>query len=106
MQTKDAEHFRGLRASGADGVGIAHRPAAGAPETAMHMEIYCDNAFPDLFTSSNAKANYLIIGSLWLPVDLREEVKNRIKAVRKRHNTWGKSSGIKFRAHDLDFMLI
>ena len=89
MQTKDAEHFRGLRASGADGAGIAHRLAAGAPETAMHMEIYCDNAFPDLFTSSNPKADYLMIGSLWLPADLREEVKDRIKAVRRRHNTWG-----------------
>ena len=89
MQTKNAEHFRGLRAGEASGVSIAGRQAAEAPQTAMNMEIYCDNAFPDLFTSNNPKANYLMIGSLWLPVDLREEVKDRIKAVRKRHNTWG-----------------
>ena len=55
----------------------------------MNMEIYCDNAFPDLFTSNNPKADYLMIGSLWLPADLREEMKDRIKAVRRCHNTWG-----------------
>ena len=88
MQTKNAEHFRGLRAGEADGVSTAGRQSVGAPETAMNMEIYCDNAFPDLFTSNNPKANYLMIGSLWLPVDLREEVKDLIKAVRKRHNTF------------------
>ena len=70
-------------------MGIADRQASGASETAMNMEIYCDNAFPDLFTSNNPRADYLMIGSLWLPADLREEVKDRIKAVRRRHDTWG-----------------
>ena len=70
-------------------MGIADRQASGASETAMNMEIYCDNAFPDLFTSNNPRADYLMIGSLWLPADLREEVKDCIKAVRRRHDTWG-----------------
>ena len=26
---------------------------------------------------------------MWLPVGLREELKGWIKAIRKRHNTWG-----------------
>lgn len=55
----------------------------------MKFEVYCDEAFPDLFTSETPKARYLMIGSLWLPADLREEVKSKIKLLRERHNAWG-----------------
>ena len=55
----------------------------------MTIAVYFDNAFPDLFTSGKPKAKYLMIGSLWLPADLRNEVKNKINALRERHDTWG-----------------
>ena len=32
----------------------------------MEIEAYCDEAYPDLFSSSAPQAKYLVIGSLWL----------------------------------------
>lgn len=89
MQTKNAEQLQGLRSNKAKGTGNADSSLAGIPETSMNVDVYCDNTFPDLFTSSNPQAKYLLIGSLWLPVGLREELKDQIKAIRERHNTWG-----------------
>ena len=55
----------------------------------MEFEVYCDEAHPDLFTSANPTAQYLMIGSLWLPADLRDELKTKIKALREKHSAWG-----------------
>lgn len=55
----------------------------------MQFEIYCDEANPDVLTSSEPHAQYLMIGSLWLPVDLRSEIKARILGLRQRHQAWG-----------------
>lgn len=52
----------------------------------MKLEVYCDESQQDVFWSkSPAKANYLLIGSLWLPADKREEIKERIKFLRLQH---------------------
>lgn len=55
----------------------------------MKFEVYCDEALPDLFTSQRPRARYLMIGSLWLPAEMREEAKARIAALRARHAVWG-----------------
>lgn len=34
----------------------------------MDFEVYCDENHPELFTSQNPSADYLMIGSLWLPL--------------------------------------
>lgn len=55
----------------------------------MDFEVYCDENYPDLFSSSHPKARYLMIGSLWLPATLRKELKSKVKELRKIHNAWG-----------------
>ena len=55
----------------------------------MKFEVYCDETLPDLFTSQHPQARYLMIGSLWLPADLRETVKARIAELRDRHGVHG-----------------
>lgn len=55
----------------------------------MKFEVYCDEANPDVLTSENARAQYLMIGSLWLPGELRDEIKSRVSALRQRHRAWG-----------------
>ena len=55
----------------------------------MRFEVYCDEALPDLFTSRRPHARHLMIGSLWLPAELRREAKSRIAALRARHGVWG-----------------
>lgn len=55
----------------------------------MKFEVYCDEAHPDVFTSGNPTAQFLMIGSLWLPSNLRSEVKQKINELRRKHDTWG-----------------
>jgi hypothetical protein len=56
---------------------------------AVKFEVYCDETLPDLFTSTHPQGRYLMIGSLWLPADLRGEVKARIEALRASHGVYG-----------------
>jgi len=55
----------------------------------MDFEVYCDENHPELFSSQKPTAEYLMIGSLWLPSTLRDEIKKRIWALRETHNIWG-----------------
>jgi hypothetical protein len=55
----------------------------------VKFEVYCDETLPDLLTSAHPNARFLMIGSLWLPVDLREEVKTRIAGLRQQHGVHG-----------------
>lgn len=45
----------------------------------MKIDIYCDETLPDLFTSSNQSDKNLLIGSLWIESELREDIKQKIK---------------------------
>ena len=71
----------------------------------MKFEVYCDEAYPDLFTSKKANAHYLMIGSLWLPSELRLELKEKIKEIRAKHNAWGEIKWSKISASKLPFYL-
>ena len=55
----------------------------------MDFEVYCDESRPDLFASAHPAAQYMVIGSLWLPSDSREEVKKAIHALRDKHKIGG-----------------
>jgi len=55
----------------------------------MEFDIYCDECFPDLLTSAKPKAEYVIIGSLWLPREKREEFKSVIHQLRDTHKVGG-----------------
>lgn len=55
----------------------------------MKFEVYCDETLPDLFTSQHPRARYLMIGSLWLPAEMRNEAKTRIADLRQKHGVHG-----------------
>ena len=55
----------------------------------MEFDIYCDETLPDLFTSRQPHARYLMIGGLWLSTKRRQEAKDKITELRKRHAVWG-----------------
>lgn len=55
----------------------------------MKFEVYCDETLPDLFTSAHPDSRFLMIGSLWLPADLRDVVKARIAGLRQQHGVHG-----------------
>ena len=71
----------------------------------MQFEVYCDEAMPDLFTSRKKGGRYLMIGSLWLPAELKGELKEKIKGLRERHNTWGEIKWTKVSPSRLPFYL-
>ncbi|MGL5127429.1 MAG: DUF3800 domain-containing protein [Aeromonas popoffii] len=69
----------------------------------MDFEVYCDENHPELFTSNKPTADYLMIGSLWLPADIREEIKQRIWQLRKSHGIWGEIKWRKVSKGSLEF---
>lgn len=55
----------------------------------MKFNVFCDETLPDLFTTSKDSDKKLLIGSLWIEAELREEIKQDIKKLRVEHNVWG-----------------
>jgi hypothetical protein len=53
----------------------------------MKFEVYCDESQQDVFWSrSQNKATYLMIGSLWLPADSRQTLKQEVAALKEKHS--------------------
>ena len=46
----------------------------------MKIEVYCDEAYPDLLSSKDKQAKYLFIGGLWLKSEDRARYKTAINA--------------------------
>lgn len=69
----------------------------------MDFEIYCDESHPELFTSKKPTADYLMIGSLWLPAHLRDEIKKKIWQLRQQYGIWGEIKWRKVSNTSLDF---
>lgn len=69
----------------------------------MKFEVYCDEANPDVLTSGSPRARYLMIGSLWLPVELRNAIKSRVSALRQQHQAWGEIKWSKVSPNRKDF---
>ena len=71
----------------------------------MNFEVYCDESHPDLLTSRKSHAKYLVIGSLWLPADLRQPIKERVTELRRKHEVWGEVKWSKVSKNKLAFYL-
>ena len=56
----------------------------------MKIDIYCDETLPDLFTSSNQLDKNLLIGSLWIESELREDIKQKIERCKLDINIFDK----------------
>ena len=76
----------------------------------MRFDVYCDESRPEaLGTERRDGATKLVIGSLWLPTEDRDELKNAIHNLRNKHNVGGEfkwqkvsPSRITFYEHLLD----
>lgn len=71
----------------------------------MKFEIYCDEANPDVFTSKKPRVKYLMIGSLWLPAESRENIKKNILTLREKHDVWGEIKWSKVSPNQQEFYL-
>lgn len=53
----------------------------------MRFEVYCDESHPDAFFSeADGSARYLMIGGLWLPSDIRAELKGQLNRLKQEHS--------------------
>jgi len=55
----------------------------------MKFEVYCDEAHPDVLTSTNPHVRYLMIGGVWIPAKDRQSLKQDIYIIREKHQVWG-----------------
>lgn len=69
----------------------------------MKFEVYCDECRPDLLSSQNPQARFMVVGSLWLRADDREEFKSAIHDLRDRHKVGGEFKWQKVSPSRLDF---
>ncbi len=69
----------------------------------MKFEVYCDEANTDVLTSAAPHARYLMIGSLWLPFDIRDEIKSQVNTLRQNHQAWGEIKWSKVSPNRKDF---
>lgn len=69
----------------------------------MKFEVYCDEARPDLFTSAKPIGTYLMIGALWIPAELRGEIKAKVSALRDHHSVRGEIKWRKVSPSHQDF---
>tara|TARA_R110001583_G_scaffold45139_3_gene142533 strand:- start:1186 stop:1884 length:699 start_codon:yes stop_codon:yes gene_type:complete len=69
----------------------------------MDFEVYCDENHPELFTSKKPTADYLMIGSLWLPAEIRDDIKTKIWQLREQYGIWGEVKWRKVSNRSLDF---
>lgn len=69
----------------------------------MKIEIYCDEAHPDLFSSQNPQARYMVIGSLWLRAEDRSSYKNAIHKLRDQYKIGGEFKWSKVSPSRIEF---
>lgn len=69
----------------------------------MEIDVYCDEAYPDLFSSGKPQAKYLIIGSLWLRRPDLESFKNVIHELRDQHQIGGEFKWTKVSPSKVEF---
>ncbi|MGV1098580.1 DUF3800 domain-containing protein [Thiovibrio sp. JS02] len=69
----------------------------------MNIEVYCDEAYPDLLSSQSKQAKYMFIGSLWLKGEDRERFKAAIHELRDQYKVGGEFKWNKVSPSRIDF---
>jgi hypothetical protein len=69
----------------------------------MDIDVYCDEAFPDLFSTTKPQAQYLIIGSIWLRSDDRGKFKADIHDLRNQYKIGGEYKWTKLSPSKAEF---
>jgi hypothetical protein len=69
----------------------------------MNIDVYCDEAYPDLFSSEKPHAKFLVIGGLWLKSENRGQFKEAIHSLRDKFHIGGEFKWTKISRSKLDF---
>ena len=72
----------------------------------MKIEVFCDESHPELFTTTKEPlGKYLMIGSLWLPSEIRQILKIQIEVLKNKHNIGGEFKWHKVHKNKLSFYI-
>lgn len=69
----------------------------------MEFDVYCDESGPELLHSQNPQSRFLVIGSLWIPRDLRNVCKVAIHELRHTFKIGGEFKWRKVSPSKLEF---
>ena len=69
----------------------------------MKFDVYCDESRPDLLSSKNPQAKYIVIGSIWLETSNRQIYKDEIHKLRNDFKIGGEFKWQKITPSRLDF---
>lgn len=69
----------------------------------MDFDVYCDESYPDLFSTNKSNRNYIVIGSLWLQCENRKQFKEQIHELRDKHHIGGEFKWKKISPSKFDF---
>ncbi len=69
----------------------------------MNIDVYCDESYPDLFSSNNPQAQHLFIVGLWLKSDDRDRFRANIHQIRKKHRIGPEFKWTKISPSKIDF---
>lgn len=69
----------------------------------MNFDVYCDESYPDLFSTSHPQARYMIIGSVWLKSDDRDMFKRAIHSLRNQYKIGGEFKWTKVSPSKIEF---
>ena len=71
----------------------------------MKFEVYCDESRPDLLSSSKPQARYMLIGSIWLKKEDRNNFKTQIHQLKNKHKIGGEFKWQKISCSKKNFYL-
>lgn len=69
----------------------------------MKIDVYCDEAYPDLFSSRKTPVKYLLIGGIWLNLENRSRFKSDIHALRDQYQIGGEFKWNKISRSKVEF---
>lgn len=69
----------------------------------MEFDVYCDESRPDLLSSKNPQAKYMLIGSLWLETSNRQSFKDELHQLRDEYKIGGEFKWQKLSPSRLEF---
>lgn len=72
----------------------------------MKIEVFCDESHPELFTTTKEPlGKYLMIGSLWLPSEVRQLLKTQLEVLKNKHDIGGEFKWHKVHKNKLLFYI-
>ncbi|GIM45983.1 hypothetical protein DNHGIG_15320 [Collibacillus ludicampi] len=69
------------------------------------IEVYCDESRPETIYGVNSPDRFMVLGGLWVPYDIREDVKNQIKNLKTKYDVYGEFKWNRVSPSRLEFYL-